>query len=83
MIDIQEKLTQLIEKGWSQAALSDELGVNKGTVYRWYLGKTYPPLPKPVLMALDQLSERKRIPKRRRCAPGEHHTQRKSQEAED
>ena len=62
MNDVQEKLEQLIEKGWSQAALSDELGVDGGTVNRWYRGRTYPPLPKPVLLALDQLLERKRIP---------------------
>ena len=66
MNDIQEKLSELGGKGWTQAAIADELNIHKGTVNRWQLGQTYPPTPKAVLLALDALLKRKRIPKKRR-----------------
>jgi transcriptional regulator with XRE-family HTH domain len=66
MNDVQTKLHELHEKGWTQAAIADELDVHKGTVNRWRLGQTYPPMPRPVLMALDILLKRRRIPKKRR-----------------
>ena len=83
MTDIQEKIAELRTKGWTLSAISDELEVHRETVYGWSSGKFYPDHAKLVLMGLDGLLERKRIPKRRRYAPGEHHTQRKSQQAED
>ena len=66
MNDIQEKLSELGDKGWTQAAIADELSIHKGTVNRWQLGQTSPPTPKAVLLALDALLTRKRIPKKRR-----------------
>ena len=70
MNEVQAKLSELQEMGWTQAAISDELAVHKGTVNRWQLGQTYPPIPKPVLLALDSLLKRKRVPKKRRYAKG-------------
>ena len=83
MNDIQEKLAELQGKGWTLAAIADELGVTNSAVEKWKSGARYPGAPRPYLLVFEQLSARKRIPKRRRYAPGEHHTQRKSQEAGD
>ncbi len=69
MNDVQTRLNELTDKGWTQAAIADELDIHKGTVNRWSLGETYPPMPKPVLAMLDALSRRKRIPKQRRYGP--------------
>ena len=70
MNKIQAKLHDLKQQGWTQAAIADELEVHKGTVNRWQLGQTYPPMPKPILMALDGLTKRKRVPKQRRYEAG-------------
>ncbi len=70
MNQIQEKITTLKDKGWSLAAIADELGVHWYTAQRWHKGEQYPDTPKPVLMALDALLKRKRIPKQRRYAKG-------------
>ena len=83
MNEVQEKIANLRQSGWTVAAIADELGVRPMTVHRWVSGDRYPENAKPVMIALEQIGKRKRIPKRRRYAPGEHHTQRKSQEAED
>ena len=83
MNDIQERMNALKEKGWSDAAIAEEIGYGRVTIFRWRSGEQYPDHPKPIVAALNQLLERKRIPKRRRYAPGEHHTQRKSLDAED
>ena len=83
MNDMQEKIAALEEKGWSLRAIADEIETHWTTVARWKAGSQYPDHAHLVLMALDGLLARKRIPKRRRYAPGEHHTQRKSQEAGD
>ena len=81
MNDIQAKLHDLTEKGWTQAAIADELEVHKQTVNRWQFGQTYPPMSKPIIMALDSLMSRKRIPKQRRYAPGSRQRTPKGQSA--
>ena len=65
---IQETLVQLQEKGWTLAALADELAVTVNAVEKWKAGDRYPSNPKLVLHALDGLAKRKRIPKQRRYA---------------
>ena len=70
MNDIQERITQLQAKGWTLAAIADDVGVHWFTAQRWANGEQYPNTPKPVLMVLDGLIRRKRIPKRRRYKPG-------------
>ena len=69
MNEVQEKLSELQSKGWTLAALSDEMGVHHMTVRRWLSGDRYPENVKMVLMGLDALTRRKRIPKQRRYGP--------------
>lgn len=66
MNDIQIKIKELQEKGWTLAALSDELGVTVNAVEKWKAGERYPSNAKAVLKLLDQLAGRKRVPKQRR-----------------
>ena len=66
MNDIQELLAQLRERKWTDAAISDELGVHLVTVQTWRGGKFYPSNAKPVALALRDLLRRKRIPKQKR-----------------
>lgn len=66
MNDIQIKINELQEKGWTLAALADELGVTVNAVEKWKAGNRYPSNVKAVLTLLDQLLKRKRIPKQRR-----------------
>ena len=66
MNEIQTKLTELQEKGWTLAAIADELAVTVNAVEKWKAGDRQPQNAKAVLMLLDQLLGRKRIPKRRR-----------------
>jgi transcriptional regulator with XRE-family HTH domain len=66
MNDIQIIIEELREKGWTLAALADELGVTVNAVEKWKAGDRYPRNVKAVLIVLEQLAERKRIPKKRR-----------------
>ena len=66
MNDIQELLTELKARKWTDAAISDELGVHLVTVQTWRSGKFYPSNAKPVALALRELLRRKRIPKQKR-----------------
>ncbi len=66
MNDIQEKLGQLQNKGWTLAALADEMAVTPNAVEKWKSGDRRPSNTKAVLALLDLLAKRKRIPKKRR-----------------
>lgn len=66
MNDIQIKIKELQEKGWTLAALADELGVTVNAVEKWKAGDRYPSNAKAVLTLLDQIAKRKWIPKKRR-----------------
>ena len=70
MNDMQTRIAKLQEKGWTLAALADELGVTPNAVEKWKAGDRYPRLEKPVLDALDRLAKLKRIPKKRRYQKG-------------
>ena len=65
------------DKGWTDPAIGDEIGYGRVSVFRWRSGEQYPGHPQPILIALDALLRRKRIPKRRRYE-GTHHLQRKA-----
>ena len=78
MNDVQQSIADLRDKGWTLAALADEVGANRRTVDRWYVGDLYPQNHKAVLVLLDQLLKRKGVPKQRRYAPGSR--QRKAKE---
>jgi transcriptional regulator with XRE-family HTH domain len=66
MNEIQTKIAELQEKGWTLAALADELGVTVNAVEKWKAGHRYPRNAKAVLIVLGQLTERKRTPKKKR-----------------
>jgi ribosome-binding protein aMBF1 (putative translation factor) len=67
---VQAKIAQLQSKGWTLAALADELDVTPNAVEKWKSGDRSPSNTKAVLTLLDQLAKRKRIPKKRRYAKG-------------
>lgn len=68
--EIQLRITQLAEKGWTLAAIADELGVTSDTVELWRAGKRNPTNAKGVLLMLDKVLRKKRIPKQKRYAKG-------------
>lgn len=70
MNDVQIKLDELKEKGWTLAALADELGITVNAVEKWKAGDRQPANSKSVLTLLDQISKKKRIPKKRRYTNG-------------
>lgn len=67
---IQTALAALKEKGWSLAAIADELQVSWVTAWRWKKGQM-PVHVQLVAGAMDELLKKKRIPKRRRYIPGQ------------
>lgn len=71
--EVQLKIAELKEKGWTLAAIADELGVTSDTIEFWNAGKRNPTNAKAVLAMLAKVSEKKRIPKRRRYAKGIRH----------
>ena len=66
MNDVQARLALLQEKGWTLAAIADELKASHNTVEKWKAGDRYPRLEKPIIDALYRLANVKRIPKKRR-----------------
>ena len=66
MNEIQEAIDRVQAKGWTLAALADEMGVSRLTVYRWKLGVVYPRSAVAVVLLLRTLEGRKEAPKRRR-----------------
>jgi transcriptional regulator with XRE-family HTH domain len=64
--DVQERIAQLQGKGWTLAALADEVAVTVNAVEKWKAGDRYPTNAKLVLNALDGLARRRRIPRQRR-----------------
>ncbi len=70
MNNVQMKIAELQAKGWTLAALADELGNSVNTVEKWKAGDRYPANVGSVLLAMDALAKRKRVPKKRRYAPG-------------
>jgi len=68
--EIQLRIAQLVEKGWTLAAIADELGVTSDTVELWKAGKRNPTNAKAVLLMLDKVLRRKRIPKKKRYTKG-------------
>lgn len=66
MNEVQARIAQLQEKGWTLAAIADELEVTPNAVEKWKSGDRHPSNTKAVLALLNQLIKRKRVPKRRR-----------------
>ena len=69
MNEVQTKIAELQQKGWTLAALADELGVTTNAVEKWKAGDRQPSNGKAILTLLDQIAKRKRIPKKRRYPP--------------
>ena len=69
MNDVQEKLLELKDRGWTMAAIADELDVSHMSVFRWQKGMRKADNSRSVLHMLAILMKRKRIPKRRRRGP--------------
>lgn len=70
MNEIQNRISELENKGWSLAALADELGVTVNTVEKWKAGNTSPANSKATIVLFDEIAKKKLIPKKRRYAPG-------------
>ena len=66
MNEVQDRLLALKGKGWTMAAIADELRVSNMTVFRWQKGTRSAENAHAVLYLLESLLERKRIPKRKR-----------------
>lgn len=64
--EIQAKIATLENNGWTLAAIADELAISHNAVEKWKAGDRYPRNVKAVLIVVDQLVKRKRIPKQRR-----------------
>jgi transcriptional regulator with XRE-family HTH domain len=67
---IQVKLMGLQQRGWSLAALADELRMTVNTIEKWKAGSSKPRYRTKIYNLLDQIEKRKRIPKKRRYAKG-------------
>jgi len=67
---VQAKIAELQDKGWTLAALADELDVTPNAVEKWKSGDRNPSNTKAVLALLDQLAKRKRIPPMKRYTKG-------------
>lgn len=68
--NVQAKLAELQEKGWTLANIARALKLSPVTVESWNQGKRSPANLHSVLAQLDQLAKRKRIPKQRRYIHG-------------
>lgn len=68
--EIRTKIAQLVERGWTLAAIADELGVTSDTVENWRAGRRNATNAKAILVMLDKVLEKKRIPKQRRYVKG-------------
>ena len=66
MNETQDRLLALKVKGWTMAAIADELSVSHMTVFTWLKGTRNAENARSVLYKLDSLLVRKRIPKRKR-----------------
>ena len=66
MNEVQDRLYTLKLKGWTMAAIADELGVAHMTIFTWKKGMRHASNAKAVLFKLDSLIVKKRIPKRNR-----------------
>ena len=66
MNDIQHRIAELQEMGWTLAALADALGNHVNTVEKWKAGDRYPANSTSVLVAMDRLGEVTLIPRKRR-----------------
>jgi hypothetical protein len=67
---VQAKLIELQQKGWTLANIAREIGQAIRTVESWNQGKRSPANLQSVLISLDGLAKRKRIPPKKIYAKG-------------
>ena len=79
--EIQTKLDELKQKGWTLASISREIGQAKGTVEAWNQGKRNPANLKSVLASLDKLSKAKFVPKKKFYPKGSRQTDKNTQDS--
>ena len=70
MNDVQERLAALKEKGWTLAAIADELEITVNAVVKWQAGDRTPSNHKSTLEHLDRLLQQRRVPPQRRYQKG-------------
>jgi hypothetical protein len=63
--EVQTKLLELRQKGWTLANIARGIGQSKRTVESWNQGKRSPANLQSVLISLDSLAKRKRIPQKK------------------
>jgi DNA-binding XRE family transcriptional regulator len=63
---VKEALATLKQRGWTTAAIADELAVNRDSVWGWETDRYRPSNPRSVRIAMEGLLRRRRIPKRKR-----------------
>ena len=66
MNEVQTKIAELQKRGWTLAAIADELGVTVNAVEKWKAGDRNPSNLKSGLNLLEQLNKRRHIPKKKR-----------------
>ena len=66
MNEAQERIAVLQQRGWTLAAIADEMEVTVNAVEKWKEGSRFPANAKATLTMLDGLAKRKLVPKRRR-----------------
>ncbi|MDP3878866.1 MAG: RhuM family protein [Dehalococcoidales bacterium] len=69
MNDVQIKIAELETNGWTLAAIATELDLTVNAIEKWKAGDRYPANSKAILLLLDSLAQKKRIPKQKRYAP--------------
>ena len=67
---VQEKLASLQAKGWTIAAIADEVGVTYNAAVKWKAGDRTPSNQKLLLEHLDRLMQQHKVPKQRRYRKG-------------
>jgi len=70
MNDVQARISELQEKGWTLAALADELDVTVNAIEKWKAGDRYPANSRAIFVMMDEIAGRKRIPKKKRYTKG-------------
>lgn len=70
MNEVQQRIKALEEKGWTQAAIADELGLTVNAIVKWKAGDRTTNNMKSVVAYLDRLLLRRRVPKQRRYQKG-------------
>ena len=67
MNEVQQRLLALQEKGWTLAAIANELEVTVNAVVKWKAGDRIPSNRESIFEHLDRLLPQRRVPLKRRC----------------